>query len=233
MLKEKWTAMTRFQRVCLLLQAAVILLFTVLYPVVGSWKGTEYNGDFYRRTVQGEAAAYTGTRDGLKTVYAVRPLGEGYTVECEIEGQVFGPYDIALAPEAAGDVGDWTGPVTGGIEVRQGERVLYRGPYYASPEGKLLWMGDMDALYIGGKIVQMGFSSSPAYVEEPEAADLLYFAMKPTITHQGNWIYYVAGFFLAVLNGVGILFAEELFVWEMSWHINRPEDAEQIGRAHV
>lgn len=225
MLREKWTAMTAFQRGCLLVQAAAVLLFALLYFAAGSREGTEYCGDFYRRTLQGDTVVYTGKRGGLKTVYMVRPAGEGYTVEYEIDGQNFGPYDILPAPEAAGDVGDWEGPVTGGVEVRQGDRSLYRGAYYASREGSLLWMKDMNAVYIGGGVSQMRFSSVPAYAGEPEAEDLLYFAMKPPITHRGDWRFYWLGVFLAVLNAAGILFAEELFVWHMHWHINDPEEA--------
>ena len=47
---EKWKSLSRLPRVLLVLQAAMLVLFTILYPVISSREGILYRDAFLVRS---------------------------------------------------------------------------------------------------------------------------------------------------------------------------------------
>ena len=48
----------------------------------------------------------------------------------------------------------------------------------------------------------------------------------PSLTHKGSWLPYLLGLFLCVATAVTILFADELFRFQLWFQIRSPERAE-------
>ena len=48
----------------------------------------------------------------------------------------------------------------------------------------------------------------------------------PALTHKGDWLPYLLGVFLCAVTAVTILFADELFRFQLSFRILQAEDAE-------
>ncbi len=250
-MREKWSAMTAYRRAMLLATVGLVLLFSILYPIVSRRKGLEYWNDFYDLNVRGDAKVYTGVAhewrngntiiqsdQGRKTVYTVTETPEGYTVECRIGGQDFGPYQLNKVrlsdlPAALAQV-----PLRGGLEIintATGE-VLFRGGYLVSV-GYLLVdenavteadeaADPLNRVTVNGLTL---FDYKPSYPEEgPSPYDLVYFTLGAgeNLTHRGNVTYFALALLVAALNVVFILYAEELFTWSMRFRVAEPEKVE-------
>lgn len=250
-MREKWQSMTFYRRAMLLATVGLMLLFAVLYPIMSGQKGLEYGNDFYKLNVQGEAKVYTGfahewrigntivsSNQGRKTVYTVTETPAGYTVECQIEGQDFGPYQLNKVHLSDLPAALAQAPLGGGLEIKNtatGE-VLFRGGYLVSV-GYLLV--DENAVTEADKAANplsrvsvngfTFFDYKPAVPEEgPSPDDLVHFTLGAgeNLTHRGDVAYFALALLVAVLNAVSILYAEELFVLSMSFRVAEPEKVE-------
>lgn len=221
MWKGKWRALNGFQRGCLLLQAALVLLSALLYSVTQQREGMAYGDEFFPKTVQGDATVYTGKRNGHKATYTVRETGRVYTVDCRIGDESFGTYTVREVSTSGMALGDWN-HIDHGVEIWQGDQLLFRGGYF--------WSNGSGILVDENGKMESGFHFNVNGVEKPiEAPDidtLFSFTVGAVTTHRGNGLYYWLGVLTAALNAASILFAEELFVWNMSWRIQDPERAE-------
>ena len=72
---SQWSTLTRFQRVLLIALAALLAVFTVVYPVLSRRKGIQYRDALLLWSAQGENDVYAGRVDGARTVFTVAPDG--------------------------------------------------------------------------------------------------------------------------------------------------------------
>ena len=61
---------------------------------------------------------------------------------------------------------------------------------------------------------------------KPSASDILRLVFDPELTHKGSWLAWFGAVFLSILNAVSILYADELFHWDLSFQIRNAETAE-------
>ena len=61
---------------------------------------------------------------------------------------------------------------------------------------------------------------------KPSASDILRLVFDPELTHKGTWLAWLSAVFLSVLNALAILYADELFRWDLSFQIQNAETAE-------
>ena len=263
-MKEKWAAWPVYRRAMLLATAGILAIFAVLYPIANTQKGLVYGDDFYRvKTVDsakvyigvdhGQQNFYTsginirgGNGEGKKTAYTVSQTPEGYRMECQVEGESFGPYtlktfpleDFRAAPETA-TLADFAMRLDGGLEiidVATGE-TLFRGGYglrntYTQLISETVTTEGDSANYMTVDGVKY-FNYSPASPEEgPGPYDLVAFSLgaeEKALTHHGAGWAYLLGLLVAAINIVSIVWAEELFVWSMSFRVADPESVEPSG----
>lgn len=240
-MREKWRNMTPYRRAMLAATVGVMAIFTVLYLVIGTQPGVEYGSSFFRLKARGEAKVYTGfahewrngnttvqSKQGRKTVYTVTETSGGYTVECQIEGETFGPYELTEFPgsDVSLALADLPVPLEGGLEIKNtatGE-LLFRGGYWLQTDHGYL-LDENAEVGEGGSISDY----APPYPEEgPSPYELVHFTLKAgeSLTHRGNATYFALGLLLAALNVVFILYAEALFTWSMSFRVAEPKKAE-------
>ena len=70
---------------------------------------------------------------------------------------------------------------------------------------------------------------------EPSVITILNLMGEPELTHKGNWLAWFGAVFICVLNVLSILFADELFRWNLRFQIRNvdhaePSDFEIAGR---
>ena len=236
-LKARWTEMDLFRKGLLLLLAVAIPLFAVVTAVQCSRVGIEYGNAFLRRTENDGVIQYAGRKSGEDSVFTVCPDGR---VEYRWGEETYGPYTILQDPSAAPEpsMGDSYVPKgLMGVEVRQGDTVLFRGGW--DPDPDMTWFSLYDES--GNELSGLSFSATmgdgtmigpdgeiitPREQHEPKAAQLLRVALAPELVHRGSWLIYT---FLTLLAAAGmgyILFYRELFYWDMSFTVKNPENAE-------
>lgn len=236
--KEKWTAWPFFRQLMLVATVGAMLLATVLYLIVGSQKGVWYGG-FYTLTTKNGVKTYTNiahewhegnttiqSAEGRRTVYTVAETPEGYQVECRVGEESFGPYQVRAL-----DLADLSTRVLGlypdgGMEITNattGER-LFRGGYIRSNNVYAFLLDENKQ----GEASSIGDFAPPRPEKGPSCDDLYRFTFggaEGVTTSRVNWSYFALALLMAVLNAASILWAEELFVWSMSFRVADPEKA--------
>ena len=61
---------------------------------------------------------------------------------------------------------------------------------------------------------------------EPSLSTILELMGGPALTHKGDWLPYLLGVFLCTVTAVTILFADELFRFQLSFRVRDVENAE-------
>lgn len=217
-MKERWLEMTWFQRGLLLLQAFLILLFLLMYCTIGRQQVVWYDGAALRCHTDGQTTTYSGRVDGQAAVITVSP---GPVVEYRLGDALYGPYSIisdpsAVPSEEAMPIMPVDIQALSGVEIRQGDRVLFRGSYLHS--GSMFLAFDETGYW--------ATSSALASDSGPSAGDILQIALAPEIVQREHIEAFMLGLFLCVVCAVSIVYADELFRFHLAFRIRNAEDAE-------
>ena len=126
-----------------------------------------------------------------------------------------------------------------GVEVRQGDTVLFRGGW--DPDPDMTWFSLYDES--GNELSGLSFSATmgdgtmigpdgeiitPREQHEPTAAGLLRVALAPELVHRGSWRIYALVTLLAAAGMGYILFYRELFYWGSGLYRQRPGECGAI-----
>lgn len=225
-----------YQKGILLLMAAMAIVFTVVYPITIAREGFEYENAVFIPAQENGNTVYSGKIQGKQasfTVYADQ------TVEFRYGDKTYGPYTAKEDPTAIPKDSLMEEHMTG-VELRQGEKILFRGGIL--DQGEYQWLYNED-----GNDVSLDFSVTTingiARDEngneidpiEPSAFAILALMNSPELTHKGVWIGWFGGIFFCILIAISILFADELFRWNLAFQIRNvdraePSDWEIAGR---
>ena len=217
---ERFKTLDYRQKWILLIMGAMVLVFTILYPVTISRVGYSYRDAIlvpheaegttvYSGKIQGGAASFTVTQDK--------------TVTFQYGDFTYGPYTVKEDPQAAPESGDLADSLSG-VEIwRQDSRLFRGGVQKLEQHGWLLYYENGEPYGLEIKITTGGNSAAQM---EPSLATILDLAMGPELTHKGHWLPWFLGILLCVVNAVSILYADELFRFWLSFRIESPELAE-------
>ena len=220
-IQNKWAEMSWFRRVLLIVMLAEMVGFGIATAVtVGRW-GLEYQGELLYPRREGDVTWYEGRVDGEDAAFSVAPDG---TVEYRWGEYVYGPYQVVEDPTA---VPEGYGGI--GVEVRQGDEVLFRGCYQPSSIVSLI---DENGEPLIADAVSFRVVGAVQTEEErreqntPGPTVLVRAAMGPELTHKGDVGLYLAVTFIALLNIVQILFPEALFRLSMVLRVSDVDNVE-------
>lgn len=224
--KEKWKEMTRFRQILLVLMAAMVVVFAVANAVACSRPGLRYGDTLLYPEHTGESRRYSGRVEGVDALLTIHPDG---TVEYRWGEHEYGPYQVVEDPSAAPK--DFWGS---GIEIRQGEEVLFRGGYTGDStfplrdeNGEPVWKlsfevsGGTHSYYVDGK------PASDRQWHEPSLSTIARWALEPEkLTHRGGFGLYLIVTMLALLNMAQICFPGFFFRLSLCGHVRNREQAE-------
>ena len=226
---ERIRSLGRYQKGILILMAAMILLFTALYPIIISREGFLYRDALLVPSEEGGNTVYAGKIEGEPASFT---LYDDHSVEFRYGDATYGPYTAAEAPDALQNLDLGDGAV--GVELRCGEELVFRGGVLRQGDGLMLFAED-GSLYTGLRFGVVGADGSYTVQNEygesvdpnaPSVSSILTVMAGPPLTHKGSWFGWVTGLITCILTAVDILFADELFRFHMAFHISRAEDAE-------
>lgn len=225
-LKAKWSEMSRYRRVLLLVMAAEILVFFIANVLAFLRPGLEYQDALLYPRTEGELQIYQGKVDGETARFTVTPGGE---VSYQWGEYTYGPYQITEDPSAVPD--GYEG--SQGIEIRLGDEVLFRGCYLPSStfpliqeDGESLWEDSNIYMISGEKIWRNGQEITEREYREPSLSALARVALGTELTRQGNILLYLLITVLAVFNVLQICFPGLFFRRYIRWRVRDPELAE-------
>jgi hypothetical protein len=147
-------------------------------------------------------------------------------VEFQWGDTLFGPYTITADPTALPAEQDlpeyFPSYALTGVEVREGDQVLFRGGFsFSASTGFWLISEDGEVDSFGITIVSGDQSKT-----EPSVRNILRVALAPEPTQRGNWGFFLLGIFCCVACAALLWFADELFRWNLSFEIKDAQRAE-------
>ncbi len=211
---KRFKRLSGYQKGLLLLMAATLIVFAVLYPVTMSrsgylWRNTilEYSG------AEPGARVYSGRYRGQTARFTVR----GGAVEFQYGDQSYGPYTVRSDPAA--DDGDRRG-----IAIYCGDVCVYRG--------MVLYIDKLPLLPADGNspVVSADSQLSPYWgggdSVQPTSTEILELLREPGLERKGVPGAFFFGVLVCTIGAVAMLYAEEIFRRSLRFTIREPEKAE-------
>lgn len=224
---ERIKNLNLYQKGVLVFMIIISLVFSVVYSRTISKVGFEYKDTILVPSQESGSTVYSGKIQGQQAHFI---MSEDKTVVFHYGDKTYGPYTVKEDPTAIPKDEEFREEMTG-VELYNGEELLFRGG--------ILKFGDNTMLYNeDGTVESFGFSYVTSYgVEldengneidpiEPSASDILELMNDPELTHKGEWLTWFEGVFICVLTALSILFADELFRWNLAFQIRDVEKAE-------
>lgn len=219
-----------YQRILLLLLAAMVLLFAVLCSVTVSKEGFAYKDAILIPQEEAGQTLYTGK---IQREQATFTVGTDKTVIFRYGDRVYGPYTAKEDPTAVPEGREYMT----GLELRCGGEIVFRGGALKSGKDWHLVNEDGTLADIGILVTADGITvdadGNVVDPMEPSVSTILKLMAGPEMTHKGSWLAWFGGVFLCVIVAVSILFADELFYFSLSFRIRNAECAEPSDREIV
>lgn len=216
-----------YQKGLLLLLLTMALVFAVVYHMTIARVGVLYQNAIFVPAEENGVTVYSGKLRGKQAEFTV---SADKTVSFRCDGQTYGPYTVKEDPTARPE-DEFGREVMTGVEIRDGEELLFRGGFWQS-DGSF-WLrnadGSMDLgmqTYVVENGVKKDSDGNIIDPAKPSASDILRLVFDPELTHKGTWLAWLSAVFISFLTAVSILYADELFRWDLSFQIQNAEAAE-------
>ena len=224
---ERIKSLSIYQKGLLLFMAGITLVFTVLYPVTIARVGYRYNDAILVPSQENGNTLYSGKIKGQKACFNV----SDDTVVFRYGDKTYGPYTVKEDPSAVPEDHVMKGSMTG-IEVREGESILFRGG--VMDIGDFYWLtsedGTLDSMieisFVTSDGIERDENGNPIDKMKPSVSEIYELFHDPELTHKGNGLAWLGAVFFCVLNALSILFADEFFRWHLMFRIRNVWDAE-------
>lgn len=223
---ERIRALNGYQKGVLVAMMVMIVLFTILYPITVNRVGYLYNDTILVPSEQDGATVYSGKISGKRAKFTVSDDG---AVAFQYGDQTYGPYTVTEDPTAVPE-GDELADEMTGIEVRCGDAIAFRGGVLDLVEYRWLISEDGSPASFGIQIrtgsVIMDGDGNVVDPMEPTPEHILDLLEGPELIHKGTWIAWFFGVVVCAATALAILFADEIFRWNLRFIIRNVEGAE-------
>lgn len=224
---EKIKGLNRYQKGVLMFMIAMSLVFAVVYSVTISRVGFAYKGAILAPSQENGCTVYSGNIRGKQAFFSV---SEDKTVVFQHGEKTYGPYSFIKDPTAIPKDEKMAEYMTG-VELRQGEDILFRGGAWHT--GDSYWLYNEDGTlanfgisYVTSDGIERDQDGNVIDPMEPSASTILELVNGPELTHKGEWFAWFGAVLICALNALSILFTDELFRWNLAFQIHNADDAE-------
>lgn len=222
-----------FQKTILILLALMLVVFSVLYPVVTSRKGFEYMGSLLLAESDGGSTVYSGKIDGQQATFTVTA---DRSVTFRYGSKLYGPYTAHIDSSA---IPSGQTNMTG-VEILCGDAVYFRGAVEGFGDDLLIYHEDgsfagFDVIITTSSGVAKDADGNIIDQMAPSAVTLLKLMDGPELESKADWQCWLYGLLLSAITAISILFADELFRWNLRFQIRNayaaePSDWELMSR---
>lgn len=205
---ERIKNLSRTQKVLMSIIVAMIIAFSIIYPIIMSIKGIEFRGDFLPRKEEQGNVTYTDGHTSI-TVYDDQRIEfkcyHRFTGD-EYRDITYGPYswmeDPSVIPAGTED-GMLSSDDYIGVKIMEGDKVFFRGA--VSKDGYMVYNAD------GTMTNDFDVVLGDYYANPPDIYEIVKFINGPQTTNRGNIILYIFGIIICIIAVVSMLFPDELF----------------------
>lgn len=233
---DKIKNMNRYQKGLLIFMIVMAITFLAVYSMTISRIGFEYKNTILVPCKENGSTVYSGKIKGRQAHFTV---SEDKTVVFQYGDRTYGPYTAKEDPTAIPNDEEMAEDMVG-IELLQGDAVLFRGGVLKSDDEYWLYnedgtLNNFGFTYVTSDGIERDENGNAIDPVEPSASAILHLMNGPKLTHKGTWFAWFAAMFICVLNALFILFADELFRWNLALKIRNadhaePSDLEIAGR---
>ena len=230
---KRFKGLGRYQKGVLLFMAVMVPVFAALYAVTIARVGFAYGNTILVPGHEDGNTVYSGRIQGKQASFTVYADG---TVEFRHGDKLYGPYTAREDPSAIPDA-DEEGELLGGesvtgVELRCKGEILFRG--CVVDYGNTRWLYNEDgtledfldiSITAGNGIITDG-NGNVIELTEPSVSTVLDLMAGPELTHKGTWSWWFGGVCICILTALSILFADELFRWDLAFRIRDVDRAE-------
>lgn len=218
------------QKIILLILAAMVVVFSILYPITIRREGYEYLDSILVQKESGGNTVYSGKIRGRDAEFTVTP---DKTVVFRYGDATYGPYTVREDPTAIpkenplGTSAEYK--ATGLVIQRKGE-TIFRGCSIEYGSHTIYFNEDGSSVFNFRPIPEPG--SGVIYdtdILEPSILDILELTDGPQLTHKGNGLLFFFGVVICALTALSVIFADELFRWNLRYVIVDADNAEPTG----
>jgi len=225
---ERIKSLNNYQKGLLIFMTAMALIFAVIYPKTISRVGYRYNDAILVPTEVNGYTVYSGKIKGEQAQFVV---SNDNTVVFNYGDKAYGPYSVKEDITAIPKDSEMSESMSG-IEVREGDNILFRGG--VMDFGDYYWLfnedGTLDNMvgfsYVTGDGIERDENGNPIDKMKPSALTIYELVNNPELTHKGEGFAWFGAVFICILNALFILFADELFRWNLAFQIRNAEHAE-------
>ena len=205
----------------------IVITFFVLYSMTISQVGFEYKDTIFVPSQENGSTVYSGKIKGQQARFTV---SEDKTVVFQHGDKTFGPYTAKEDPTAIPKDEEMAEDMIG-VELLQGDSVLFRGGVWKF--GDEYWLFNEDdtinnfgVTYVTSDGIESDENGNAIDPVEPSVSTILDLMNDPKLTHKGEWFAWFGAVFICVLNSLSILFADELFRFNLIFQIRNVDSAE-------
>jgi len=225
---ERIKSLNRYQKGILIFMIAMSLIFAVIYPGIILRVGYQYNDEILVPAEENGNTVYSGKIQGEHAEFIV---SDDNTVEFHYGDKSYGPYTVKEDAAAVPKDHEMSSSMTG-IEVCEGNDILFRGGIVDF--GGFYWLcsedGTSDSMigfsYVTSDGIERDENGNPIDRMKPSVSTIYELTHNPELTHKGVEIGWFGAVFICILNALSILFADELFRWNLAFQIRNAERAE-------
>lgn len=214
---------TRFQKIILLILAAMALLFAVLTAVSRAQKGAYFEEVLLRPSSTAEnVTVYTGKAHGDPvTVTVTRESGTRATVEFSIQGVLD---DVFVVDYPLEPVHTEYGHTVDGVRITKNGKLLFEGGY--GPGDTFGWYRSDGAHDMEGFVTVRFGTADPWNGFELDRGDAMRFALGPELESRGSWAFYFLMLVLTLFAALGVAFPMSLFYLQHCCDVRDPEPSD-------
>ena len=230
---KRFKNLGRYQKGILIFMAVMLLVFTVAYLIITAREGFVYHEAVLVPKQENGNTVYSGRIQGKQASFTVYADG---TVEFRHGDKLYGPYTAREDPSAIPKADSKGEPLGGesvtGVELCRREEILFRG--CVVDYGNIRWLYNEDgtledfldiSITAGNGIITDG-NGNVIELTEPSVSTVLDLMAGPELTHKGTWSWWFGGVCICILTALSILFADELFRWDLAFRIRDVDRAE-------
>ncbi len=235
---ERIKSLNGYQKGLLLFMIVIAVVFAVIYPITISRGGYRYNDAILVPTQENGNTLYSGKIKGQPACFTV----SDDTVVFQYGDKIYGPYTLKEDPAAVPKDHEMSRSMTG-IEVREGDEILFRGGVMDVGDFYRFWSEDGTGdnvhgiFYVTSDGIARDGNGNPVDRMKPSVSTIYDLLHDPELTHKGNGLAWLGAVFFCFLNALSILFADEFFRWHLMFRIRNVWDAEptewEIAGRHV